>query len=47
MIGEQIDMLNNDFFNQKLESLQRRVEQVQCKKAHEETAKTFLVSFFA
>ncbi|KAM6121773.1 LOW QUALITY PROTEIN: activating transcription factor 7-interacting protein 2 [Phoenicopterus ruber ruber] len=42
MIGEQMDILSNDFFNQKLESLNRRVEQLQCKKTHEEIAKTFL-----
>ncbi|KAM6078077.1 activating transcription factor 7-interacting protein 2 isoform 2-T3 [Theristicus caerulescens] len=42
MIGEQMDILNNDLFNQKLESLNRRVEQVQCRKTHEEIAKTFL-----
>lgn len=47
MIGERMDILNNDFFNQKLESLNRRVEQVKCKRKHEEIAKTFLVSFFA
>ncbi|KAM6245072.1 LOW QUALITY PROTEIN: activating transcription factor 7-interacting protein 2 [Spheniscus humboldti] len=42
MIGERMDILNNDFFNKKLENLNRRVEQVQCKKTHEEIAKTFL-----
>lgn len=41
-----MDILNNDF-NKKLESLNRRVEQAQCKKTHEEIARTLLVSFFA
>ncbi|XP_014791774.1 PREDICTED: activating transcription factor 7-interacting protein 2 [Calidris pugnax] len=42
MIDEQMDILNDDIFNTKLESLSRRVEQVQCKKNHEEIAKAFL-----
>lgn len=42
-----MDILNNDFFNQKLESLNRRLLQAQCKKKkHGEIAMTFLVSFF-
>lgn len=47
MIGEQMDILNSDFINQKLESLNRRVEQLQCKDNHEEIAKALLVSVFA
>ncbi|XP_074961412.1 activating transcription factor 7-interacting protein 2 [Phalacrocorax aristotelis] len=42
MIVERMDILNNGFFNQKLESLNRRIEKVQCKKTHEEITKTFL-----
>ncbi|KAK2533397.1 hypothetical protein Q9233_004611 [Columba guinea] len=42
MIGEQMDILNSDFINQKLESLNRRVEQLQCKDNHEEIAKALL-----
>ncbi|XP_064318007.1 activating transcription factor 7-interacting protein 2 [Phalacrocorax carbo] len=42
MIVERMDILNNGFFNQKLESLNRRIEKVQCKKNHEEITKTFL-----
>ncbi|XP_042654855.1 activating transcription factor 7-interacting protein 2 [Tyto alba] len=42
MIGERMDILYNDFFNQILENLNRRIEQVQCKKTHEEIAKMFL-----
>lgn len=41
-----MDILNY-FFNQKLESLNRKVEEVQCKEADEETAISFLVSIFA
>ncbi|XP_065706933.2 activating transcription factor 7-interacting protein 2 [Patagioenas fasciata] len=42
MTGEQMDILNSDFINQKLESLNRRVEQLQCKDNHEEIAKALL-----
>ncbi|XP_035404842.2 activating transcription factor 7-interacting protein 2 [Cygnus atratus] len=42
IIYERMDILNNDFFNQKLESLNRRLLQVQCKKNHGEIAMTFL-----
>lgn len=47
MIGERMDILNRDFISQKLESLNRRVEQLQCKNNHEEIAKALLVSVFA
>lgn len=47
MTGEQMDILNNDFFNQEVERLQRRVEQVECTKTHKELVTTSLVSFFA
>lgn len=47
MTGEQMDILNNDFFNQEVEQLKRRIEQVECTKTHEGKVKTLLVSFFA
>lgn len=46
MTGEQMGILNNDFFNQEVECLRRRVGQVECNKTHEEIAKTSLVSLF-
>ncbi|XP_067407399.1 activating transcription factor 7-interacting protein 2 isoform X2 [Emydura macquarii macquarii] len=42
LIQKQVDILNNDVFNHKLESLNGRVEQTQCRKKHEEIAITFL-----
>ncbi|XP_025917671.1 activating transcription factor 7-interacting protein 2 [Apteryx rowi] len=42
MIREQMEILNTDFFNHKLEGLSGRVEQAQCWKKHEELAITFL-----
>ncbi|KAF4791967.1 hypothetical protein TURU_125771 [Turdus rufiventris] len=42
MTGEQMGILNNDFFNQEVECLRRRVGQVECNKTHEEIAKTSL-----
>lgn len=45
MIDERVDILNKDL-DQKLESLNRRVEQGEWKKL-EEKATTILVSFFA
>uniref|UniRef100_A0A8C8R7I2 Activating transcription factor 7 interacting protein 2 n=1 Tax=Pelusios castaneus TaxID=367368 RepID=A0A8C8R7I2_9SAUR len=42
LIEKQVDILNNDIFNHKLESLNGRVEQTQCRKKHEEIAITFL-----
>nr|XP_006139186.1 activating transcription factor 7-interacting protein 2 [Pelodiscus sinensis]XP_014437036.1 activating transcription factor 7-interacting protein 2 [Pelodiscus sinensis]XP_014437038.1 activating transcription factor 7-interacting protein 2 [Pelodiscus sinensis]XP_025035278.1 activating transcription factor 7-interacting protein 2 [Pelodiscus sinensis]XP_025035279.1 activating transcription factor 7-interacting protein 2 [Pelodiscus sinensis]XP_025035280.1 activating transcription factor 7-i len=42
LIQKRVDILNNDVFNQKLECLNGRVEQTQCRKKHEEIAITFL-----
>ncbi|KAM4892302.1 uncharacterized protein FYW23_009440 isoform 1-T1 [Sylvia borin] len=42
MTGEQMRILNNDFFNQEIEGLKRRVGQVECTKTHEEVVKTSL-----
>ncbi|XP_073218573.1 activating transcription factor 7-interacting protein 2 isoform X2 [Lepidochelys kempii] len=42
LIQKRVDILNNDVFNHKLESLNGRVDQTQCRKKHEEIAITFL-----
>ncbi|XP_074866414.1 activating transcription factor 7-interacting protein 2 isoform X2 [Carettochelys insculpta] len=42
LIQKQMAILNNDVFNRKLESLNGRVEQTQCRNKHEEIAITFL-----
>ncbi|KAM9124795.1 activating transcription factor 7-interacting protein 2 isoform 2-T2 [Pangshura tecta] len=42
LIQMRVDILNNDVFNHKLESLNGRVDQTQCRKKHEEIAITFL-----
>ncbi|XP_032643164.1 activating transcription factor 7-interacting protein 2 isoform X2 [Chelonoidis abingdonii] len=42
LIQKRVDILNNDVFNHKLESLSGRVDQTQCRKKHEEIAITFL-----
>lgn len=47
MTGEQRNILSNDFFNQEVERLKERVEQVECTRTHEDMVKTSLVSFFA
>lgn len=47
MTGEQMRILNNDFFNQEVDCLKRRVGQVEGTKTHKEIVKTSLVSFFA
>ncbi|TRZ20300.1 hypothetical protein HGM15179_006806 [Zosterops borbonicus] len=42
MTGEQMQILDNDFFDQEVECLKRRVGQVECTKTHEEMVKTSL-----
>lgn len=46
MTGEQMQILDNDFFDQEVECLKRRVGQVECTKTHGEMVKTSLVSLF-
>ncbi|XP_041893566.1 uncharacterized protein LOC121669129 isoform X2 [Corvus kubaryi] len=42
MSGEQRNILSNDLFNQELERLKGRIEQVECTRTHEDIVRTSL-----